>query len=63
MLKFKAKAKYVCTDDLWYDLFDGGYLKPETLLEDHDAAKVNAAIKVIQDFRKEMDAKKIIDYR
>lgn len=43
----------VSTSDFWYDLTDGGYLKPEELcINKKDAEKVNQAIAVIEDFRK-----------
>lgn len=40
------------TDDFWYDLFDGGYLTPESLLEDEeDIQKVKEAMAVLSEFR------------
>ena len=41
----------VSTDDFWYDLTDGGYLKPEKMLENkEDVEKIKNAIAVIQEF-------------
>lgn len=41
----------VSTDDFWYDLTDGGYLKPEEICEDlTDAFKVKEAIAIVRDF-------------
>ncbi len=41
----------ISTDDFWYDLTDGGYLKPSEICENsEDAAKVNKAVEVIRDF-------------
>ena len=31
-MKFKKDAE-ITTSDFWYDLFDGGYIKPENLLQ------------------------------
>ena len=40
------------TQDFYYDLTDGGYLKPEEICENkEDAEKVAEAIKVIEDFK------------
>lgn len=39
------------TDDFWYDLIDGGYLKPEEILENkEDVDRVLAAIETILEF-------------
>ena len=41
----------VSTDDLFYDLFVGGYVKPEKLLVDkEDVEKVQNAINIVQEF-------------
>lgn len=41
----------VHTDDFWYNLTEGGYLKPEELLEDSkDVERVKEAIAVINEF-------------
>lgn len=41
------------TSDFWYDLTDGGYLKPEKMCESkEDAERVNAAIDTIKTFQK-----------
>lgn len=40
------------TNDFWYDLVDGGYLKPEEILEeDDDITSVMNAVKVLKAFR------------
>jgi hypothetical protein len=48
------KIKNGCTtstDDFWYDITDGGYLKPEEILEsDEDIKQVNSAIKILKEF-------------
>lgn len=39
------------TDDFWYDLTYGGYLKPEEILEDQaDVERVREAIATIREF-------------
>lgn len=45
------------TSDFWYDLTDGGYLKPEEILEDPaDVERVIAAIATIREFEASCDA-------
>ncbi|MFW6002377.1 MAG: hypothetical protein ACOCQD_03475 [archaeon] len=45
------KGCTVTTDDFWYDLTDGGYLKPEEILEDpKDVKRVKDAIATIREF-------------
>jgi hypothetical protein len=42
----------ITTSDFWYDLTDGGYLKPEEILEnEEDVEKVKNAIDVLMDFQ------------
>lgn len=52
-IKWKLKKKYktVDTSDLYYDLFDGGYIDPKKFLEDEEQIKkVNDAIKLIESY-------------
>ena len=49
--KFKADAEPVVSNDFWYDLTDGGYIKPEELLDDEEQIKeLKEAIELIQNF-------------
>jgi hypothetical protein len=46
------KGRKDSTDDFWYDLTDGGYLKPDKICKyPEDAKKVIDAIEVLEDFR------------
>lgn len=46
----------ISTDDFWYDLFDGGYIKPETFLEDEeDIVRVKNAIAVIRELQDSLE--------
>jgi len=49
------KVKDGCTastQEFWYDLTDGGYLKPEEILADpEDVRRVKDAIAVIREFK------------
>ena len=53
------KIKEGCTastTDFWYDLTDGGYLKPEEILENpSDVKRVKEAIAVIIEFQDSCD--------
>lgn len=58
---FKEGAEVVC-DDFWYDLFDGGYIKPDQLLESKEMAeKVMNAISVLEAFRCEMINQNVLE--
>lgn len=49
-MEFKKNVK-IETDDFYHDLFLGGYIKPEKILENRDDIKrVQDAIDVIDDF-------------
>lgn len=54
-MKLKKDAT-VTTSDFWYDLFEGGYIVPEDLLENSDDINlVNNAIEVLKDFRESLE--------
>lgn len=61
-LKFKEDAESVVTSEFHYDLFDGGYIDPENFLEPEDAARVRAAIQLIQQFQDAMEINDLLDY-
>ena len=43
-------------DDFMYDLFDGGYIRPDELLEDsEDIKKVLDAMKTIKEFEEALE--------
>lgn len=61
-MEFVKKAKIV-TDDFFYDLFNGGYIKPEKLLKNQeDIDKVKNAIEIIKDFKDSAEDKDILEY-
>ncbi len=42
----------ITTEEFFYDLFDGGYIKPEMFCEnENDAKKIRKAMKIIEDFK------------
>lgn len=62
-MEFVKKAK-ISTDDFYYDLFDGGYIKPEKLLKSKDdMEKVKSAIAVIKDFKSSAEKADILEYQ
>lgn len=42
----------ICTSDFWYDLTDGGYLKPKEICANKkDAEKVEKALEILREFK------------
>ena len=41
----------ISTGEFWYDLVEGGYIKPEEILEPDDAKKLKDAIEIIISFK------------
>jgi hypothetical protein len=61
-IKFKEDANIV-TSDFWYDFFQGGYIKPEELLEDKELIKrLSEARELLLQFFVEADKNEIIEY-
>lgn len=59
-MEFK-KVETIYSDDFWYDLFYGGYIKPEKLLKNKDdVAKIKNAMQVLLDFKKDAEEQQII---
>ena len=53
--KFKEDIK-VYTEEFWYDLTDGGYIKPEEILVDESqAAELLKAIELVRSFERAID--------
>jgi hypothetical protein len=51
------------TDDFWYDLTDGGYIKPENiLLDDEDIEKIKNAIHLLIEWKRQMGSRGILQY-
>lgn len=49
--KFKPDLKLI-EDDFWYDITDGGYIKPEEILDSIDQIKIlNEALLIIMSFK------------
>jgi hypothetical protein len=49
--KFKEHAEVVNSSELYYDLFEGGYIDPDKLLVDQTQIDlVNEAISIVEDF-------------
>ena len=55
-MKIKEGAELREDCDWWYDLTDGGYIKPSELLDDpKDVKRVEEAIKVVREFQEAYD--------
>lgn len=54
MAKYKIKEA-IQTSDFYYDITDGGYIRPAKILADQERAmEINKAIKVVEDWRQEL---------
>ena len=61
-MKFKKNAT-IETSDFWYDLLDGGYIKPEELLEEAiDISIVEEAIAILLEFYKSAEEQDAIEF-
>ena len=60
--KFKKDAKQlITTEDPWYGITDGGYIKPEYFLEDEEQiAKLYAAVNLVHDFFEQLEEQELI---
>lgn len=61
-LKFKKDAEPIVTSEFHYDLFTGGYITPADVLEADDAAKVDEAIALINQFESGLEANHLLEY-
>ena len=60
--KFKEDAVPQCSSEFWYDMTDGGYIKPASLLADEDQLKaLNDAVGLIQSFRESAEQAGLIE--
>lgn len=61
-MKFKSGAK-IETSDFWYDLTDGGYIKPKNVLENlDDILAVEKAKHLLMEFKDQAEAKGVLEY-
>lgn len=61
-MEFLENAE-ITTSDFWYDVFEGGYIKPEKLLKSSDdIAKVKEAIAVLEKFYNSAEELDIINF-
>lgn len=60
---FKFKENYaIVSSDLYYDLFIGGYIKPEKFVEDESQLEeIKEAISLVKSFIDEAKEKGVID--
>lgn len=61
-MEFKKIKIPIQSSDLYYDLFDGGYINPSKLLADSkDLTNVEKAIKTVKKFLDEAESKGLIE--
>ncbi len=46
---------WCCGDGFGYCIFDGGYIKPEDIVEGEDLLRVKYALKIVEEFKKIVD--------
>lgn len=60
-MNFKDGAT-ITTSDFWYDLTDGGYIKPKDLLENlDDILTVEKAKNVLIEFKRQAEAQGVLE--
>lgn len=59
-MKLKKNIKALNSSDFYYDLFEGGYIKPEDMLKE-GADKVNDAISTIQHFYNLLESNDLLE--
>lgn len=61
-MKFKADAEATATCDFWYDLFEGGYLRPEKFLADPEEAKrLEEARQLLMEYKRELMDSELVE--
>ena len=59
---FKKDAESVSSSEIYYDLFEGGYLRPERFLEDpYQVQKVNDAVSTIEQYLHQLMSAELLD--
>jgi len=53
-MKFKKKVSKYHTTDFWYDLFEGGYLKPKKIVKKESQEEIEKAISILKKYKKEL---------
>ena len=59
--KNRDEIDIVCTSEPYYDLFEGGYIKPEDFLEPESALQVTEAIATVREFLNEASKQGFIE--
>lgn len=57
------KDAEITTSDFWYDVFEGGYIKPAKLLKSlEDVQRVQEAINTLREFHNSAEEAEVINY-
>ena len=62
-VKFKFKdIQPIVTSCFWSDLIDGGYIKPEEVLEEDQAKEVKEAVTLLAAFFSQLENEDLIEF-
>jgi hypothetical protein len=61
-MDFEFSDVVMTTDDPYYDLFQGGYIKPrELLVDEHQIATLELAVGLIQEFLEQAGSQGVLE--
>ena len=60
-MKIDKNSEPIETDDFWYDVFEGGYIKPSEFLCE-GADEVRRAIETLEEFQSLMEEHEKVEY-
>lgn len=61
-MKIKDLGDTLPSSDFWYDLFEGGYIKPEKYIANKkDLSKVRLAMAVLEEFKASMENASVLE--
>ena len=62
-MKFKEDAEATATDDFWYDLFEGGRLRPIMYVEDREEmTRLETARRLLMEYKRELIDSCLVEY-
>ena len=61
--QFKENAEPVVTDGFWYDMFEGGYICADKVLDNEwQINRIKQAVEDLRSFRDALDKAELIEY-
>lgn len=61
-MKVLTTAEQISTSDFFYDLFDGGYIDPDLLVDEESAKKVKDAVATLEEFKQLLLDNDLMEY-